>query len=67
MFKALLNGKKEEVKDEKNDQNKFWLFRVKGTVSEPWPTAKDLWNDPKVRKIINAHNESVKKSKKNGA
>ena len=39
-----------------------WLFRKngKGTAAEPWPTAEELWNDPKVQKIIQDHNKSVK-------
>ena len=39
----------------------WWLFRSKGTVAEPWPTAEELWNDPEVQKSIQAHNQSVKK------
>ncbi|MGI9549118.1 MAG: hypothetical protein ACR2M7_03990 [Bdellovibrionales bacterium] len=42
-----------------------WLFRKEGTVSEPWPTAKELWNNPKVQKIIQNHNNSVRNKKKN--
>lgn len=38
-----------------------WLFRKEGTAAEPWPTAEELWNDPEVKSVINAHNESVKK------
>ena len=41
-----------------------WLFRKEGTAAEPWPTAKDLWDDPKVKEAIDAHNELVRK--KNG-
>ena len=40
----------------------YWdrVIKGKGTASEPFPTAKELWNDPKVRKIIDRHNELVK-------
>jgi len=41
----------------------YWerVIHGKGTVSEPWPTAKELWNDPEVQKSIQTHNQSVKK------
>ncbi len=41
-----------------------WLFRKKGTAAEPWPTAEELWEDPKVQESIQAHNELLKQ--KNG-
>jgi len=36
------------------------LIHGKGTVAEPWPTAEELWNNPEVKKIIDAHNQSVR-------
>ena len=38
----------------------WWLFRKKGTVAEPWPTAEELWNDPKVQKAIKNHRDLIK-------
>jgi len=38
-----------------------WLFRKEGTAAEPWPTAEELWKDPKVQKVIKAHNKLVRK------
>ena len=53
------------VKKKKKESNyAWWLFRTKGTAEEPWPTAEELWNDPKVKKIIENHNEEV--DKRNG-
>ena len=42
-----------------------WLFRKEGTVAEPWPTAKQLWEDPNIQKVIQRHNSLVRK--KNGS
>ena len=39
-----------------------WLFRKEGTAAEPWPTADDLWNDPDIKKAVEAHNAEVRKS-----
>ena len=54
-----------EKKKQKTGYVNWWLFRKKGTVAEPWPTAKELWDDPKVKAAIKNHNASVKK--KNGS
>ena len=43
-----------------------WLFRKEGTAAEPWPTAEDLWNNPKVQKAIQNHRELIKQ-KRNGS
>lgn len=52
---------KNNQEDQKNQQPTYWerVIKGKGTVAEPWPTAKELWNDPEVKDAINAHNESV--------
>ena len=44
----------------------YWerVIYGKGTVSEPWPTAEELWNDPKVQKAIKTHNAEVHKRSK---
>ena len=57
---------KEKPTQEKEESLGYgnWLFRTKGTVAEPWPTAKELWEDPEVQKIIQAHNKSVKEKKR---
>ena len=39
----------------------IWYFWKKGTVAEPWPTAEQLWKDPKVKKIIEWHKNLDKK------
>jgi len=52
-----------ENKKEKNLGYGNWLFRKKGTAAEPWPTAKELWEDPEVQQIIQAHNKSVRTKK----
>ena len=64
--------KKEEASLKKSAEQKkkasyvnWWLFRNKGTVAEPWPTAEDLWSDPKVQDAIKNHNNLVQK--KNGS
>ena len=55
----------EEKPTQKREEKKptYWerVIRGKGTVSEPWPTAKELWEDPEVKEAIEAHNQSVKK------
>ena len=56
--KAVKKHNQEEQK-----KKPTYLERViygKGTVAEPWPTAEELWNDPKVQKSIQAHNKLVK-------
>ena len=37
----------------------WWLFRSKGTVAEPWPTAEQLLEDPHVQQAIKEHNHNV--------
>ena len=56
------NNKRESNKKEKSQEPTYWerVIYGKGTVAEPWPTAEELWNDPKVKKIIDDHNESVR-------
>ena len=55
-------SKKESNQGEKKKPT-YWerVIHGKGTVSEPWPTAEELWNDPDVQKSIQAHNQSVRK------
>ncbi len=55
-------SKKPKYQKSNNKPNyvSWWLFRTKGTVSEPWPTAEELWNDSDVQSAIKAHNDSVK-------
>ena len=57
--------KKSKEKKEKISYVNWWLFRNRGTVAEPWPTAKELWKDPKVKAAIKNHNHLVQK--KNGS
>ena len=66
--------KPEKEKKQDSGYVNWWLFRDKGTVAEPWPTAEELWKDPdvqeeikKVRKVFNnhpkkkAHNQLIQK------
>ena len=67
----MFRDKKQEVKPsnnpEKNQEQDSgysnWLFRKqgKGTAAEPWPTAEELWNNPKVQKALENHRELIKK------
>ena len=63
----MFNQNKEEVKNNNQEERKkkptYWdrVIHGKGTVSEPWPTAEELWNDPEVQKSIQNHNQFVKK------
>ena len=64
MTNRVANDKKLTQKTEEKKQKPTYWERVihgKGTASEPWPTAKELWEDPEVRKAIEAHNQLVKK------
>lgn len=58
-LKNLLD--KTEKNQKQDDGYGWWLFRKKGTATEPWPTAEDLWNDPKVQQALQNHNELIKK------
>ena len=61
--------KKQLVKQTKEEPTFLeWLIHGKGTVSEPWPTAKELFENEKlqdkikaVRKIVNNATPSSKK------
>ena len=55
-----VSGNKLKEKEKKNKYVNWWLFRNKGTVAEPWPTAEELWDNPKVQKAIENHNNLVK-------
>ncbi len=46
---SFSNGNSHEEREEKIS---FWDWFVhgKGTVAEPWPTAEELFNNPKVQK-----------------
>ena len=60
----MFRKNKERVKNKSRDQEPTfweWLIHGKGTVSEPWPTAEELWADPEVQKSIQEHNRSVRK------
>ena len=63
----MSNQNKEEVKknnqEEKKKKPTYWqrVIHGKGTVAEPWPTAEELWADPKVQKSLRKHNEFVRK------
>ena len=63
--KNKVNLKKDSTDDKQVTKKKSgygnWLFRTKGTAAEPWPTAEELWEDPKVQEFIEAHNKSLKK------
>ena len=65
MFKNKRAGLKPSGDLEKKREQGYgygkWLFRKKGTAAEPWPTAEDLWNDPKVQKALKNHRELIKK------
>ena len=56
-------AKKKFSQDEKHEKPTYWerVIHGKGTVAEPWPTAEDLWNDPKVQKALEDHRELLKK------
>ncbi len=41
-----------KAKKSKSGYVSWRLFRSKGTVAEPWPTAEELWNDPDVQREI---------------
>ena len=41
-----------KAKKRKSGYVSWWLFRTKGTVAEPWPTAEELWKDPDVQNEI---------------
>lgn len=67
----MVNRAKDEKKTTKDTKEQKqhlgygnWLFRKKGTVAEPWPTAEELWNDPEVQKMIKAHNKLVKERRR---
>ena len=61
MFKNKKHPSNFEKKREQGSGYGRWLFRKKGTAAEPWPTAEELWNDPKVQKAIQNHRELIKK------
>ena len=50
----LFKREKKDKSKEKNKEPTYWerLIHGKGTVAEPWPTAEELWNDPKVQEDI---------------
>ena len=60
-----LSEKKIKQREKENKYVNWWLFRNKGTVAEPWPTAEELWDNPKVQKAIENHNNLVRS--KNGS
>lgn len=43
-----------DTKEKKQESGyvNWWLFRNKGTVAEPWPTAEELWKDKDVQNEI---------------
>ena len=49
----------------KKQKTTYWdrVIKGKGTVADRWPTAKDLWNDPTVKKLIDEHNKRITKQK----
>ena len=44
--------KLKEEKKQKTGYISWWLFKKKGTVAEPWPTAEELRDDPDVQNEI---------------
>ena len=58
--------KTEAESKEKNKEPTYWerLIHGKGTVAEPWPTAEELWDDPKVQKALKNHRELIQKMSK---
>ena len=53
------------TKKEQSPKLGGWLFNVKGTVAEPWPTAEELWEDPEVQEEIKKFEEAIKYLKNN--
>ena len=53
-----LKNKTKEGSQKANQQKtgyiSWWLFRTKGTVAEPWPTAEELKKDENVQSEIQA-------------
>lgn len=39
----------DDIKKEQARWNKFAKKFLRGTVSEPWPTGEELFNDPKIQ------------------
>ena len=67
MFSLFNRSNSKKVNQEKTEKNNkdlgyvnWWLFRDEGTVTEPWPTAEELWKDPGVQEAVKAHNKLVK-------
>ena len=42
----------QRVNQQKNGYISGWLFRTKGTVAEPWPTAEELRKDKNVQNEV---------------
>ena len=66
MFRSKKSDSKKSLdkitkNQDQDDGYGWWLFRKKGTAAEPWPTAEDLWNNPKVQKAIQNHNELIRR------
>lgn len=58
--------KGDDKKKEPTRWEKFVKEFLRGTVSEPWPTAEELFNDPKIQEKMKMMREmtlSKKKSK----
>ena len=59
-LKKRTKGESQKEKQQKTGYISWWLFRTKGTVAEPWPTAEELCKDKSVQneveKVRNAFN-----------
>ena len=51
-------------KDKQSCFSSFKRWLVKGTIAEPWPTAEELLNDPKVKNEIKKVREAFGEVKK---
>ena len=67
LSKANLAKSEESQSTRKDKQSYFSSFKrwlVKGTIAEPWPTAEELLNDPKVKNEIKKVREAFGEVKK---
>lgn len=55
--------KPKKARKQKTGYISWWLFRKKGTVAEPWPTAKQLWDNEDVQDEIKVVEEAFNHTK----
>ena len=51
-LKKRTKGESQKVNQQRTGYISGWLFRTKGTVSEPWPTAEELHKDKNVQNEV---------------